>query len=163
MGIAQNGERSVPGIGHSHFRRIGQITGGTGSQQIVLVLTQEMGSRFPYIGRVFAGEMGAVVTGDIGVIIGQISTDGLGMNPLKIIIGFTIRGHGQVKITAIHVQRAQSFSYFGVGPQEVVGHQNGFGLLVAGQIHDFQPGNPLAGTLVINDVGTVHLSSGVQR
>lgn len=86
MGITQHGIGAVPGIGYGNLAGVGIVAGGAAGEQIVFVPADKMGSTLPGEGRTVADEMGGVIARYIGVIVGEVSNDGLAVYPLKKVI-----------------------------------------------------------------------------
>ena len=66
------------------------IARGPGSKKIVFSLAYEVGWRLPNEGGLCIREMGSVVSGKAGVIVGEIGTDQLAVDALEELICFAI-------------------------------------------------------------------------
>ena len=161
MGISQYRKRSVPAVPCRHFRRIWQIACSPGGNQVMSVFSHKMGRCFPYIRRIGMRKMCAVVSCDIRIISSQIRTDCFRMHPFKIIVGFTVRRHCQIKIPGAHIQWFQAFTHFCIGPQKFICREHSFCLCPI-LIHYFQPGHIFLRFPIINDMRPVHLGSRMQ-
>ena len=160
VGVTQHRKRPVPGVGNSQFRGIGQITGGARGDQVVLPFPQKMGGGLSHIGRIGAGEMSGVVARDVGIILGQVGANGLGVDPLEVVVGLSVGSHHQIEVSRAHVQGAQALSYNGVRTCQSIGCQHRL-VLGAVAVHDLEPADELPRLLVVDNMGAVHQRSGV--
>ena len=122
---------------------------------------RKMRRGFPDKRREGAGKMGAVIARHVGVILRQISADGLGVYALKVVIGFAVRGHRQIEIPGAHAQRTQTCTDDGIGAEQSFRCQHG-GALGAILAHDFEPANVLPSHPIVDDMGPVHHGRGMQ-
>ena len=161
MRIAKHRVRTVPGVAYRQLGGVGQVAGRTGRYQIMLTLAQKVRGRLTHVGRIGAREVRGVVARDVGVILGQIGADGLGVHALKVIVCLAVGGNDQIKVARAHIQGAQPLAHDGVGTCQRVGGQHRF-ILRAVVVHDLEPADEFLGLLVIDDVRTVHQRGGVQ-
>ena len=160
--IAQHGVGPVPGVGDRRLRGVRQIAGRAGGDQIVLAPADKMGRGLAHIRRAGTGKMGAVIAGHVGVVLGEVGTDGLAVHPLEVVVGLAVLGHRQVEIPGAHAQGPQALAHLGVGAKQIVRgeHRLALGLIL---VHDLQPADEFLCALVIDDMGPVHAGAGVKR
>ena len=94
----------MPTVGNGKLRGVGEIPGGAGSQKIVLSEPHKMRRCFSGIWRAEMREVGAVITGQTGIVVCQVGADQFGMHALKVIIRFSIVRDSKVKITRAHAK-----------------------------------------------------------
>ena len=120
----------------------------------MVVVSHKMGGGLADIGRIAVGEVRAVVSGHIGVVVRKVCADSLAVHPLEIIVGLAVRRDRKVKIPGAHAQRLQVIPHHGVGPQNMVrGHDRfGLGLIV---VHHLHPADIFLCLCVVDDVRAI--------
>ena len=114
MRVAKYRVWSMPGICDCNLRRIWKISGCTGCEQVMFPFSIKMCSGFSDIWWVYTWKMCCVITGNIGIIFGQISTDCFTVYTFKVVVSFSIRSYDQIKISTVHSKWTKSFSYFSI-------------------------------------------------
>ena len=160
VGVTQYRVRAVPAVTNGQLRGVGEVAGGARGHEVVLALAQEMGGSLADVGRVGAGEVGGVVARHVGVVLGEVGADGLGMDALEVVVGLAVGSHHQIEVTRAHIQGAQTLADNGVGACQRVGGEDGL-ILGAVAVHDLEPADEFLGLLVVDDVGSVHQRRGV--
>ena len=91
-----------------------RVSGCTGCEQVMFPFSIKMCSGFSDIWWVYTWKMCCVITGNIGIIFGQISTDCFTVYTFKVVVSFSIRSYDQIKISTVHSKWTKSFSYFSI-------------------------------------------------
>ena len=108
------------------------------------------------------GKVCCIETRYVRVVVGQIGTDRLGMDTLKIVICLSVGGNGKVKVTCAHIQRIKLFANDSVGTCKLVRSEYGLALRSV-LFHYFKPANKFLGFAVIYNVGAIHHGGWMDR